>query len=320
MRPLSSCAPLILVLLVSAPAALAQVARDTPKPLAESLQGPAKGAYDSATMLVQNHDFAGALAKFKEAYAASEDPRLLYDMAVCEKNLRRYARMQILLEKYARDAGPRMAPDERAAVDAAVGAIKNLVGTLKLTVNVDGASILIDGEPAGVSPLDRPLVVDLGTHTITVKKEGFETAQQPTDTVGGGESEISITLTPHAAQEGHLTVATASEAMVAIDGKLAGAGRYDGPLAPGVHELEVTQPGKVTYREELELRDGETRTVQVTLEDAKRLVLWPWIAGGAAVVAGAVVGGYFLFKTREESGPPPSGALGTVYISAFGAR
>ena len=42
--------------------------------------------------------------------------------------------------------------------------------------------------------------------------------------------------------------------------------------------------------------------------------LWPWIVGGAAVVAGAVVGGYFLFKPKAEPGQVPVDKLGTVVL------
>ncbi len=326
MKPVKSialCAPLLCALVLRAPNTAAQsaprVSHEEPRPLAETLRGPAKSAYESANLLVQNHDFAGALAKFKEAYLASEDARLLYNMAVCEKNLRHYASMQSLLQRYVREGGAHLSAEDHTAVEAALSAIQSLVATLKITVSVDGASILIDGEGVGISPLSDPLPLDLGKHTLTIRKTGFETVERVTEAVGGAEAALSVTLTAlrHVA---HLTVTTDSGASVGVDGQLAGAGRYDGQLSPGTHEVTVTEPGKVSYKAEVDLRDGETRTVQVTLESAHHAALWPWIAGGAVLVAGAVVGGYFLFKTRDEPGAPPSGVLGTVVTSSFGIR
>jgi hypothetical protein len=317
------CVPVLCTLALYTPGAAAQSApqpdEDRGRPLRESLNGQAKSAYDSATLLVVNHDFAGALAKFKEAYVASNEPRLLYDMAVCEKNLRHYASMQSLLQRYVREGGWQLSAEDRTTVEAALAAIQSLVATLKITISVDGASVLIDGETVGISPLSDPLAVDLGRHTLTVRKAGFETIERVTDAVGGGEAAISITLTPRTPVS-HLTVATDTDASIRIDGQIAGAGRYDGQLSPGTHQVAVTESGKLPYRAEVDLRDGETRTVQVTLESARGGTLWPWIVGGTALVAGAAVGGYFLFKTHDEQGSPPTGALGTVFISSLGGR
>jgi hypothetical protein len=54
--------------------------------------------------------------------------------------------------------------------------------------------------------------------------------------------------------------------------------------------------------------------MQITLEDERRSWgPWPWLAGGVAVVAGGVVGGYFLFKHDPQ--PGLTGSLGTVDVS-----
>src|SRR6478736_4874903 len=76
-----------------------------PKPLAETLTGEAKSAYDSARVLFGDGDFGGALVKFQAAYDKSKDPRLLWNMAACEKNLRHYARTLQLVRRYAAEGG-----------------------------------------------------------------------------------------------------------------------------------------------------------------------------------------------------------------------
>ena len=47
-----------------------------------------------------------------------------------------------------------------------------------------------------------------------------------------------------------------------------------------------TAPGKLAYRTQIELRDGETRSLPITLRDEPHAALWPWIVGGAAFLAG----------------------------------
>src|SRR5882724_2714841 len=62
-----------------------------PRPLSESLTGGAKSDYEAARLLYGDGDHAGALVKFQSAFDQSKEPRLLWNMAACEKNLRHYA-------------------------------------------------------------------------------------------------------------------------------------------------------------------------------------------------------------------------------------
>ena len=288
-----------------------------PPTLKETLHGPAKDAYDSARLLLANNDFAGALAKFQQAYDLSKDPRLLYNMAICSKNMRGYARMQTLLEQYERDAGASMTPDERAAVDTALAAIKGLVGALKLTVSPNGATVLIDGATVGTSPLKDPLFVDLGAHTLSVRLPGFESVEKQIGVEGGSVTELSIALTA-TAHVANLVISADEAATVLIDGKVTGNGKYHGKIASGPHTVRVTEPGKVAFQSDVDLRDGETRTLEVTFEDEKHGgPLWPWIVGGAAVVAGGVIGSYLLLKPSDTTTAPPLGKLGGVQFSSF---
>jgi hypothetical protein len=57
-----------------------------------------------------------------------------------------------------------------------------------------------------------------------------------------------------------------------------------------------------------------SRSLQVALEDEKKGALWPWLVAGGAVVVGASIGGYFLFKPEDEPGKAPQGKLGTIYL------
>jgi len=278
-------------------------------PLAAALKGPAKDAYDGAKLLVANNDFAGALTKFQQAYDLSKDPRLISNMAVCEKNLRHYAAAKTLLERYFRVAGGRMTPDERVSVSEAVDAIRNLVGSLKLTVAPAGTTLFVDGVAAGTSPFVLPVFVDLGKHVLAFKHPGFDPLEQAIEVPGGNTTELAFALTAsiHVAT---LTVAVETNATVTIDGAEAGTGRYHDKVSAGSHTVRVTANGKQPFEVELELHEGETRTLEVTLKDEKRLV-WPWVLGGSVLAAaGLGVGAYFLFQPTTNVTPIPPGSLG----------
>jgi hypothetical protein len=118
----------------------------------------------------------------------------------------------------------------------------------------------------------------------------------------------------------HLTVSSDPEATISVDGKVVARGRYDGPETPGTHDVSVVETGMRPHKATLDLRAGETRTLDVTLEPEKHATVWPWVVGGVALAAGAAVGGYFLFRPQDTNGPAPVGTLGTAYIrNSFGA-
>jgi hypothetical protein len=313
---------ILLTILLVTPGALAQAPTlagnaAAPAPLVESLHGGAKQAYEAARLLATNHDFAGALAEFGQAYTASNDPRLLFNMAICEKELHRYARMKSTLERFLREGGAAMTPETRATVDEALSAIRPLVASVQLTVSEAGATVSVDGDAVGTTPLAAPIMVELGKHQLSVKKAGFVTLEPTIETPGGSEAVLSLSMVAdrHVAQ---LVVSAEPESTIVVDGKTASQGRFDGSVASGTHTITVTAPGKHTYKADLDLRDGETRSLQVTLEaDGHASSVWPWIVGGAIVAAGAAAGGYFLFKPQDQTTPLPQGKLATVQLTLW---
>jgi hypothetical protein len=311
-RTSSALFSLALFALTTLPPAAAR-AQAAPPPLSQALHGEGKQAYDSAKLLAENNDFGGALEEFSHAYRLSKDPRLLYNMAICEKGLHHYARMKAVLEQYLREGGAAVDADSRAVAQQALTAIKSLVASLRVNANEGGAEVLVDGRTVGKTPLAAPVSVDLGPHKVTVQKEGFDTAEQSVDAAGGTEVPVSFSLTAsrHTAQ---LMVTADAAAAIVLDGSNLAQGRFDGSVAPGPHHVTVSERGKQTFRADLDLREGETRQLQVTLEDEGHgSSPWPWIAGGVAVAAGLAVGGYFLFRPQPQTTTPvPPGNIGSV--------
>jgi hypothetical protein len=56
--------------------------------------------------------------------------------------------------------------------------------------------------------------------------------------------------------------------------------------------------------------------VSVALEDERHGgLIWPWVAGGVVVAAGAVLGGYFLFKPQDQTAGVPPGKTASLQLS-----
>lgn len=289
-------------------------------PLAQSLSGDAKRAYQSARLLFEDGDHQGALAKFAHAYELSHQPQLLWNMAVCEKELRHYARTASLIASYLKEAGERITSEQRKSALETQKALRDFYAGLELSGVPDGATIFVDGTNVGAAPLSEPLLVDLGTRTLRVEQPGFAAFEKKFDVAGGRDLKIAVKLKPtpaEGASSARLSVMTSGEQdIVAIDGKVVGSRHWEGPLRAGEHLVRVTAAHKKTYEAQVQLSAGATRSLQISLEDEGHGGnTWLWIAGGAVAAAGATLGGYFLFKPKDAPGPHPEGKLATVYLS-----
>ncbi len=291
--------------------------------LAEVLQGGAKADYDAGRILYSDGDFAGAALKFRAAYDASKDARLLWNMAAARKGQRRYAEVERLVQQYLAEATP-LSADDRANAERLLDTIRAFIADLDVEASPEGAVVSIDDVEVGTTPLPRPLRVDIGARVVVVQKPGYEPYRQALEITG--DKTLSVTLVPEQHQ-GRLRIVSPAAARVTVDGKRVTSGSWQGTLPSGPHSVEVTARGKAPYRVDTLVQDGQDTTLQVTLQDASQAgasganersggAMWWWIGGVAlALAAGAAVGGYFLLKPEDKGPPPPvEGTLDTVEL------
>jgi hypothetical protein len=281
----------------------------------------ARAEYEAGRILYADKDFANAIVKFQKAYELSNDPRLLFNVAVCQKNLRRYAKMLDTFRRYRHDGAALLTPDELAQATEIIKTVESFVSALTLTANEDGADVFVDDEKVGTTPLKEPLFVDVGKRRIRLVKPGWKPQEVSREIPGGGTVSLDVVLEKEI-HRGRLEIASAGkEDIIAIDGSVVGRGRWDGSLPSGGHTLRVTAQGMATYQSEVVIQDNQLRHVDVTLNTAARTdttktVLW--VIGGTALAAGAAVGAAFLFKPSEAPAVAGNIKPGTVQLSFHG--
>jgi hypothetical protein len=274
--------------------------------------------------LYADGDYAGAALKFQSAYDAAKDPRLLWNLAAAEKSLRHYARVEALLEKYVSESGDALADADRAEAAALLDTVKGFVAPVTIQSSEPGATVSVDGQPMGSTPLPAPLRLDLGERHIRLQKPGFLPFEVTRLINGPDAIQIDATLAP-LRHEGRLHVSAPGDATIRLDGKLAGSGSLDAVLPSGVHTLLVTAPGRHAYAADVAIEDDQTNALRVELErerEAPPVVkqsatnqTWLWVAGGVVALAGLSVGAYYLFKPENKGPPPPlEGSLDTVEL------
>jgi PEGA domain len=301
-----AAAGLAAVLLVGSPAG-AQPARPpaaaTSKPLSETLTGVAKAEYEGAKLLYGDKDYANALIKFQRAYELSDDPRLLWNVAVCEKNLRRYTRTLATLKKYREKSGPNLSESDKQEALDLEKAVQGFISKLDLTVNEAGAAVTIDGEAIGTTPIAGPLTVDIGVRTIRVTKRGFKDYEQVQRVVGGADVKLAVTLEKDL-RLGKLLITAGPEDLIALDGKAVGRGSWEGTVRSGGHTLRVSAPGMTPHQSEVLVKDSETRRIPVSLTPlpASGPPTWLWIAGGIALVGGTAAAAALMVEPTPVQG------------------
>jgi hypothetical protein len=278
--------------------------------LGDSLGGEAKDAYDAARSLFLHGDYAGALVKFGRAFELSYDVRLLWDMGSCELNLKHYVKVLRLVERYLREGGSRLTAEQRTMAEGMVRKIRPLVSAVRLTASEPGASVFVDDEPAGTTPVTEPLLLDLGDRRIRLTKPGFKDQVVLQRIVGSSDATVSVVLEPET-HGGRLSISTEASAAIRIDDVAVGVGHWEGPVAVGSHSIQVSAQGMRPYSSNLAMRDGEQRTLDVTLvRDSQGTSVWWWIGGSVVAAAGLGAGAYFLFRpSQTTSGAPTEGTI-----------
>jgi len=139
-------------------------------------------------------------------------------------------------------------------------------GTLIVTVSVPGASVMVDGELRGESPLDPLGDVPAGVHRVEVQADGYRPFDTEFTLEAGQTKEIRAFL--NAAKGAKLSVASITEgARVYVDDFDVGTVPLPEPLVltSGTHEIKVTKLGFMAYSETVELKKGEKKDIQADL-------------------------------------------------------
>lgn len=259
-------------------------------PLAETLTGEAKANYDLAITLYRVADYGNALTRFQQAYDVKPDPRLLWNMAACQKSLKHYSAVQSLVNQYVTDGTQQALLTETDLREARelLNVIDSLVAPLKLELTEPGATVFVDNVQTAVSPLAGPIAVDMGTRHIKVTKPEFKDFEADITVSGGKEAKLKVVMIKFT-HEGRISVRTSEKnAIISVDGKKLGSHEWFGAIPVGSHVLRVTAPSHEPYQSDFALTENAVRTFEVTLKaERKPIPLWVWI-GGSVLLAGGL--------------------------------
>ncbi|MCB9591523.1 MAG: PEGA domain-containing protein [Sandaracinaceae bacterium] len=167
-------------------------------------------------------------------------------------------------------------------------------GHLNIETAIEGAEVLVDEETAGYTPLDAPILLSPGSHTVRVRRGGYTEFATVVEIAAGGNETLQVDMMALAMV---LTVRTTpEEASVFVDGTFRGTTPLELELNEGDHSLRITAPRHHEVIREITAQAGQTDLLSIELEPLPPEMLearpteWyeeplTWILVGAGVVA-----------------------------------
>ncbi|MCL2450107.1 MAG: tetratricopeptide repeat protein [Polyangiaceae bacterium] len=144
--------------------------------------------------LFDEGDYTLALVEFERAYELAPNYRALYNIALVDTQLGRYADAMRTFEKYLDDGGDAIAPARRTEVQNTLAQLHVRTATVEITPNVAAAVVWLDGRPVDPPRLRGPMLIDAGEHTLHATAPGYEAADKTFTVAGADQTAIRLDL------------------------------------------------------------------------------------------------------------------------------
>lgn len=190
------------------------------------------------------------------------------------------------------------------------------MGILKVECNVEGAEVLVDGNPVGVTPLMTAIAA--GAHQLEIRMDGYSRHSQELNVPADKKVLVQTELEYVAGTI--LVMAQPAGATVSLDGTERGTtpGVLLENVDPGKHTITIAKAGYRTATEAVSLAKGQELTLNVALEATAGLLLVTTVPAGASVYAdGILLGETPLEKADMQIGLHSLRLTTPAYADAF---
>jgi hypothetical protein len=267
LHPLAASLLVVGALLAVTVPALAEP-QTTVRAIASDAKAEARWRFDRGLKLYNQGDYTGALVEFERAYALTQHEVVRYNIGLVYAKLGDSKNSVRALEPLVKAPPPTLKPEQVERARAAYEEQRLLVGSLRVSTNVDKAAIRIDNMDVGQAPAE-PFVVNAGEHVVSVFAPGYEPRRTTVLVAGRTEQSLNAELLPLEQAYSQLVITTSvPDVDVFANGQLVGATPFTASIAfkPGVHTLVFRRPGYRDATEMVSLHPGSTGEVQVKME------------------------------------------------------
>jgi len=258
-----------LVVLVACTAAAApleaQNPPDTRERVRRGLESYARGI--AATGQAREDALHAALAEFAEAYRVDPFPLLLFNLGQVYSALDRPVDADDVLTRFLDAPGAGTASSRIGAARALAATVRQRIGRIRLDLDVPGASVIVDEEPRGETPLAEGLRVAAGRHTVVVRAAGHVEWRQSVEVASEQEVRVPVALVREATTQGILDVTGLAGVAITVDGRPVGTTPVRGvAVPPGPHRIEGRRAGYLPASTTVDVAVGATLPVHLRPE------------------------------------------------------
>jgi len=195
--------------------------------------------FEVGLALLKEKNFGAALGEFREAYALTQRPSALRNVAQCQRELHQFAAAFTSLEHLLSAHGSELKAPDKVAIQRAIEELRQLTAVVDVRVTPPGADVYVDNAKVGVTPLDR-FRMDSGSRKLRVTKTGYDPLERALEIVSMKDLVVTAQLAAEVTT-GRLVVREMSglPVTVFVDGLTVGQAPYEGDVAPGSHTVEA---------------------------------------------------------------------------------
>ena len=303
-----------LVLLIGASRAQAAPPANAAPTAASAAGEEASNHFKRGLQLFDEADYTLALVEFERAYQLAPNFRALYNIALVDMQLGRYADAARTLEQYIHDGGNAIAPARRAEVNKTLGDLKFRTATIEIAVNVPRAEVMLDGKPIDPARLRGPTVIDAGEHTLRATAPGYSASDRTVTLAGGDRAAVRLELVAFALALPRAPVETAQHPRSIF---------WPGFVATGALAAGAIVSGAVTLSLDAHLNDlkntvgSSDAERQTAANNVNSAALAADVLTGLAVVAGGI--SIYITLSPDHPSKTPSVAVSPQRIVLSGS-
>jgi hypothetical protein len=151
--------------------------------------------FERGVQLYEAENYEGALVEFNTAYKLSKNYKLLYNVGICQNAMKDYAAATESFQRYLNEGGAELSEARRADVNDRLSKLSLMVTRVRVSTNApSGATLLIDEQPSGTTPLPDTIPVKIGRRQFSITAQG-RTVTKTVDVSSGDQTPISLVLT-----------------------------------------------------------------------------------------------------------------------------
>jgi hypothetical protein len=245
-----------------------------------------------------------ALAEFLRSRELFPTRSATRNVAIALRHLDRHVEAVDYYTRLLREFSDSMSPEDVAAISAEMSVTRRNIAQLEIRCNEPGATVLVDGEARGTTPLSGPLQLNAGPHLIRVMKPGFEPWELEIKGIGGSRDVRDARLRA-VVRAGTLVVEEANGLRldVLVDSIVVGQTPWRGSVSEGTHQVILRGPEHTgTPPSSADVRVGRTTTLTLRSVPLQASLRVEPIPSNASVFINGVSVGNGVWRGRLPKG------------------